>query len=209
LRPWRLWLAVLLLVSPGRVAAQVSTPGECSGQGGAGPSHCLYRSLMPSTGLVASCVNDRDCQVGYYYGEPDHATWFVPPPGMGTLPKPDVIWHSATFAEVRVPCGHGCTWSYFFEAKRRQLSAPRRDVLQADYRRLLMAQADGRALVVKHIFSAREVLRIERDWAPGLTAGEAITEARFDPDGRLTLTWLKGAARAAVTERVTVPTFAR
>jgi hypothetical protein len=125
------------------------------------------------------------------------------------MPKPDVIWHSATFAEARVGCGPGCTWSYFFEAKRRQLSAPRRDVLQADYRRLLMAQVEGRALVVRQIFTAREALRIERDWAPGLALGEAITEIRFDPDGRLSLTWLKGPDRAPMSERVTVPSFAR
>jgi len=164
---------------------------------------------MPSTGMVADCRSDRDCRVGYYYGGPEQATWLTPPAGMTTFPKPDVIWHSATFAEARVGCGRGCTWSYFFEAKRRQLSAPRHDVLQADYRRLLMAQVEGRALVVRQIFTAREALRIERDWAPGLALGEAITQIRFDPDGRLSLTWLKGPDRTPMSERVTVPSFAR
>ena len=208
--PLRLLLQVALIALAWwpLVEAAPST-GECSGPGGGGPSHCLYRSLMPSTGIVAECRSDSDCRVGYYYGGPEQATWFTPPASMATLPRPDVIWHSATFAEARVGCGRACTWSYFFEAKRRQVSAPRRDVLQADYRRLLMAQVEGRALAVRQIFTAREALRIERDWAPGLTVGEAITEIRFDPDGRLSLTWLKGSDRAPVSERMTVPSFAR
>ena len=45
--------------------------------------------------------------------------------------------------------------------------------------------------------------------ATGLPLGEAITEIRFDPDGRLSLTWLKGPDRAPMSERVTVPSFAR
>jgi hypothetical protein len=139
---------------------------------------------MPSTGMVADCRNDGDCRVGYYYGGPEQATWLALPAGMTTMPKPDVIWHSATFAEARLGCGQGCTWSYFFEA-------------------------EGRSLAVRQIFTAREALRIERDWAPGLTVGEAITEIRFDPDGRLSLTWLKGPDRVPVRERVTVPSFAR
>jgi hypothetical protein len=72
-----------------------------------------------------------------------------------------------------------------------------------------MAQADGRALAIRQIFSGREVLRIERDWAPGLSTAEAITQLRFEPDGRLSLTWLQGSGRAPVTERVTVPSLAR
>jgi hypothetical protein len=205
----RLVLGALLLLVPLRVGADAVVGGECSGPGGSGPFHCLYRSLMPSTGIVADCRNDGDCRIGYYYGEPEHATWFVPPSGMTTMPRPEVIWLSATFAEARIGCGRGCSWSYFFEARRRQLSPPRRDVLQADQRRLLMAQADGRALAIRQIFSGREVLRIERDWAPGLSAAEAITQLRFEPDGRLSLTWLGGPARTPVAERVTVPSLPR
>ncbi len=207
--PARLLLSgILIALVWWPLADAAPSAGECSGSGGVGCSHCLYRSLMPSTGIVADCRSDRDCRVGYYYGGPEQATWFTLPAGMATLPKPDVIWHSATFAEARVGCGRGCTWSYFFEAKRRQLSPPRRDVLQADYRRLLMAQVEGRALAVRQIFTAREALRIERDWAPGLTVGEAVTEIRFDPDGRLYLTWLRGPGRTPVSERVTIPSFA-
>lgn len=205
----RLLLGLALLSAAQRPVVAAPSSGECSGPGGAGPSRCLHRSLMPSTGIVADCLTDRDCRIGYYYGGPEQVTWFVPPAGLSAMPKPDVVWHGATFAEVRIACGSGCTWSYFFEARRRQLSPPRRDVIQVDIRRLLMAQADGPALVVRQIFSARDVLRIERDWAPGLSAGQAITEARFDPDGRLSMTWLKGPDRAPVSERVTVPSFAR
>lgn len=165
--------------------------------------------MLPSAGIVADCRSDRDCRVGSYYGEPERATWFTPPPGMAGLPKPDVVWHTATFAEARFDCGRPCTWSYFFEARRHQLSEPRRDVLDADYRRLLMAQSEGRVLAIRQIFSAREVLRIERDWAPGLSAGEAITGIHFDPDGRLTFTWLRGPGRERVTERVSVPSLPR
>ncbi len=166
-------------------AAGKTTPAECSGAGGTGPSHCLYRSLLPSSGIVAECRSDRDCRVGYYYGSPDQAIWLTPPAGMSGLPKPTVIWHTATFAETRFDCGQACSWSYFFEAKRRLLSAPRRDVLAVDHRRLLLAQVDGRALAIRQLFSARDVLRVERDWAPVLTVGEAITSIRFDADGRL------------------------
>jgi len=203
----RLLLAALLLIPSAPVAAATPTPAECSG--GPGPFRCLYRSLLPSSGIIADCHSDRDCRVGYYYGRPEQATWFTPPAGLSTLPKPEVLWHTATFAETRLPCGRACTWSYFFEAKRRLLSAPRRDVLDVDHRRLLMAQIDGRALALRQIFSARDISRIERDWTPGLTVGEAITAIHFDPDGRLSLTWLKGPERAAVSERVTVPTYLR
>jgi hypothetical protein len=205
----RLLLGALLLLAPWQAGAAASSAGECSGPGGASHSHCLYRSLLPSTGIVADCKSDTDCRVGYYYGGPDQVTWFSPPPGTATIPKPEVIWHSATFAETRIGCGPACTWSYFFEGKRRLLSEPRRDVLQVDYRRLLMAQGDGRALTIRQIFSARDVVKIERDWTPGLTASGAIREIRFDQDGRLSFTWLKGAQRMLVAERVTVPSFAR
>lgn len=199
----------LLLLAQGPVSAATPVAAECSGPGGSGPSHCLYRSVLPSAGIVADCRNDRDCRVGYYYGGPERPTWFTPPSGLSGLVKPEVIWHTATFAEARFDCGRPCTWSYFFEARRHKLSEPRRDVLDADYRRLLMAQSDGRVLAIRQIFSAREVYRIERDWATGLSAGEAIKEIRFDPDGRLTFTWLKGPGRERVTERVSVPSLAR
>jgi hypothetical protein len=120
-----------------------------------------------------------------------------------------VIWHDATFAEVRFEMDPARHLSYFFEAKRRRLSAPQPDVLGIDIRRLLMAQVDGRAIAVRQIFSAREVARIERAWAPGLPLREALTAIHFDPDGRLTFTWLQGASRAAVTERVSVPSVSR
>jgi hypothetical protein len=134
--------------------------------------------------------------------------WLAPPPDLPTLPKPEVIWHAATFAEVRFGCGPGCHVSYFFEAKRRRLSPPRRRVLDVDLRRLLLAQVDGRTLAVRQIFSGREVARIERDWVPG-SLESAITALHFDPDGRLTFTWLKGAERTPVTERVSIPSMPR
>ena len=115
-----------------------------------------------------------------------------------------MIWHEAAFAEVRFDTTSGAV-SYFFEAKRRQLSRPQVDVLAADTHRHLMAQAAGRALVVRQIFSGREVLRIERDWAAGSALRDAITAIHFDPDTRLTFTWLRGAGRTAVTERISVP----
>lgn len=130
--------------------------------------------------------------------------WLEPPPGLTTLPRPEVIWHEATFAEIRFDTGSGPV-SYFFEAKRRQLSRPQPDVLAADTRRHLMAQATGRALVVRQIFSGREVLRIERDWAPGSRLRDAITAIHFDPDTRMTIGYVRGAAREAVTERISVP----
>ena len=112
-------------------------------------------------------------------------------------------------AQVRFDCGRPCSVSYFFEVKRRRLSEPRWFVLAVDPRRLLLAAAEERALVVRQMFSAREVKRIERDWAPGPWLGDAITALHFDPDGRLSLTWLRGRDRAAVSERLSIPSFAR
>jgi hypothetical protein len=183
--------------------------GDCAGPGGEQPSRCLYRSAFPSTGLIANCRTDLDCRVGYYYGDPDKPVWLDPPPDLRTLPKPDVIWRAATFAEIRFACGATCHTSYFFEAKRRRLSPPRNQVLDVDLRRLLIAQPEGRDLTVHQIFSGREVSRITRDWSPGLSVADALTDIHFDPDGRLTFTWLKGRDRTAVTERVSVPSIPR
>jgi len=183
--------------------------GDCAGSGAEQPSRCLYRSAFPSTGLIANCRTDHDCRVGYYYGDPDKPVWLDPPPDLRTLPKPDVIWRAATFAEIRFACGPTCHTSYFFEAKRRRLSPPRNQVLDVDLRRLLIAQADGPDLTVRQIFSGREVARITRDWATGPTLASALTEIHFDPDGRLTFTWLKGKDRTPVTERVSVPSIPR
>jgi hypothetical protein len=127
---------------------------------------------------------------------------------MNALPRPRVRWHSATFAEVRFDCGAGCSVSYFFEARRRRISPARSSVLGVDVRRWLLAAADGPAIVVQQIFAGRPVARIERPWAPGLSTLEAVTAIRFDPDGRLTFTWLAGPERRPVTERVTVPSAA-
>jgi hypothetical protein len=74
-----------------------------------------------------------------------------------------------------------------------------------DLRRLLLAQPEDRALVMRQIFSGREVARITRDWAGG-SPRDALT---VDPDGRVTFTWLKGNERTPVTERVSVPSVPR
>lgn len=203
------FLLTLLLLPAGSVRAVAPTAGECTGPSGSGPSRCLYRSLLPSAGIVASCTSDRDCRVGYYYGDPGAPTWIAPPEGMPTLPRPEVIWRTATLAQVRFDCGAPCTVSYFFEARRRRLSPPRRFVLDVDPRRLLLAAAEGRALVVRQVFSGREVARVERDWAAGEWLGQAITALSFDPDGRLRITWLKGSGRQPVSERILVPSVPR
>jgi hypothetical protein len=120
-----------------------------------------------------------------------------------------VIWHQATFAEIRFDCGPPCRISYFFEAKRRRVSPPRPQVLDVDTRRLLVAQADARTLVVRQIFSGREVARIDRDWAPGPALETALTTIHFDPDGRLSFTWLKGTDRTPVSERISISSIPR
>jgi hypothetical protein len=124
---------------------------------------------------------------------------------LAALPRPEVFWLTATLAQVRVDCGHPCSWSYFFEAKRRRLSEPRRSVLAVDAARLLVAVPEGRALVIRQVYSGREVARIEREWAPAVWLGDVITALHFHPDGRLSLTWLRGTERVAVSERVSVP----
>ncbi len=204
-------LPFLLLVgaaAPAALPAGSPAPGECTSDA-AGASLCVYRSFAPSTGIVASCRGPRDCRVGYYYGKLDDAVWFEPPPGMSTLPVPEVFWVTSGLAQVRVGCGQGCSWSYFFEVTRRRLSAPRPDVLAVDSRRSLVACAESRALVLRQIYSGREVARIERDWAPADRLEDAITALRFDPDGRISFTWLRGAARTPVSERVSVPSVPR
>jgi hypothetical protein len=197
-------LAAAALACPGAASAAPAASGECTPDG----RRCLYRSLLPSAGLVADCRSDLECRVGYYYGDPEGATWFVPPAGMRALPRPHVIWRSATLAEARFDCGRPCTESYFFEARRRRVSTPRRSVLEVDARRLLLVAGEDRALVVRQVFSGREVGRIERPWPPGWV-GDAVTLLRFDPDGRLTFTWLQGPERAPVTERVSVSSVPR
>jgi len=183
--------------------------GDCAGGSPDQPSHCIYRAAFPSTGLVSRCRTDRDCRVGYYYGDPEKPVWLEPPPGVATLPRPEVIWHEATFAEVRFEMDPARHLSYFFEAKRRRLSAPQPDVLSVDTRRLLMAQLDGRAIAVRQIFSAREVARIERAWAPGLPLREALAAIHFDLDGRLTIAWRPGRGAEAITERISIPSIPR
>jgi hypothetical protein len=120
-----------------------------------------------------------------------------------------VIWRAATFAEIRFACGPGCRLSYFFEAKRRRVSPPRRRVLDVDLSRLLVAQAEDRLLVVRQIFSGREIARIGRDWAPAASLEAVLPELHFDPDGRLTFTWLQGPTRTPVTERLSIPSLPR
>lgn len=203
MRASALGLALALLL-----AAASAASAECVREG-AGGTYCLFRSLLPSTGIVAHCPSDRECRVGYYYGDPAKATWITPPPGLPTLPMPEVTWPTLTLAHVRFACGPHCSESYFFEAKRRRLLGPRRDVLAVDVLRGLVATVDGRALVVRVMSSGRELARIERDWAPAPWLGDALTALRFDPDGRMSFTWLKGPSREPVSERVSISTVVR
>jgi hypothetical protein len=147
------------------------------------------------------------CRVGVYYGSPDTPTPFSIPPGWDALPRPHVFWHGATFAEVRFEPAGQTPLSYFVEARRRRISPPRADVLAVDLRRSLVAHVDRGAVWVVQIFSGREVASIARPWAPGLSLREAVTTIHFDADGRLTFTWLAGAERHPITERVTVPSI--
>ena len=207
---WTL-LALALCSTVGALGVSDSPPparGECSRDPGGG-SFCLYRSLVPSAGLVASCRDEHVCRVGYYYGNPTDAVWFVPPPGLARLPRPEVIWLTSTLAQARFDCDHPCTVSYFFEVTRHRLSEPRQSVLAVDSRRLLLAMAENRALVVRQMFSGREVARLERDWAPADWLGDVVTALRFDPDGRLAFTWLRGKDRVPVSERVSIPSIPR
>lgn len=204
-------LLALLLAVAGHGVAGAAEPepvaGECADVAGGG-TRCLHRSGLPSAGLIAVCRSVQDCRVGYYYGSLEDVTWFVPPPGLATLPRPEVLWFTSTLAQARVACGPACTWSYFFDARRRRLSPPRANVLAVDANRLLLAAGEERALVARQVFSGRPVLRIERDFAPG-PAAAAVARARFDPDGRLVVTWLRGPSREPVTERVSVPSVPR
>ena len=206
-------LSLLLLLALGALApasgAADPTPGECAPlQPGPG-IRCLYRSGFPSAGLVATCRADQDCRVGYYQGRVDAVTWLAPPPGLVTLPRPAVTWHSATLAQARFAIGARGSVSYFYEARRRRLSAPRPDVLAVDTGRQLIAVAEERRVLVRRMFGGEAVLAIERDWADGASLVEAIALARFDPDGRLTLRWLRGPARDPIDERFSVPTLPR
>src|SRR5262245_42923431 len=204
-------LTLLLLLGtgvlvPGGLALADPRAGECAPEPGGG-FHCLYRSLAPSVGIVASCRSERECRVGYYYGGLADAVWFTPPPSLPALPRPEVLWLTATFAQVRFDCGAPCTVSYFFEVRRRRLSEPRWNVLAVDHRRLLLASSADHQLTIRQVYSDREVMRINREWAPGAWLGDAIASIRFDPDGRLSLTWLRGPERAPVSERISVPSI--
>ena len=146
--------------------------------------------------------------MGAYHGSPETPTWFAPPPGRDTLPRPAVRWHTATLGEARFESGSARTLSYFFEVRRQRISGARAGVLEVDVRRSLFAALEERAIVVRQIFSGRPVTRIERPWAPGLDVRAAVTALRFDPDGRLSFTWLAGPERRTVSERVSVPSVA-
>ncbi|MCI0545949.1 MAG: hypothetical protein L0027_01545 [Candidatus Rokubacteria bacterium] len=183
--------------------------GECSPPAPDGAFRCLYRSFIPSAGIVAECRSERDCRAGHYYGRPEDATWFTPPTGLATLPRPEVIWHTANLAEIRVGGAGGATASYFFQATRKRTTAARAGVLAVDTRRALVATAEPPALVIRQMWSGREVLRLEREWTPGLSLAQALPALRFDPDGRLSFTWLRGAEREPVSERVSVPSVPR
>ena len=66
-------LGLLVLLGPAVVLAAApasppATPGECSGEA-AGTSRCVYRSLLPSAGIVASCRDGHECRVGYYHNQ--------------------------------------------------------------------------------------------------------------------------------------------
>ena len=50
---------------------------------------------------------------------------------------------------------------------------------------------------------------IERPWATASQPGGVLAGVRFDPDGRIAFTWLRGEERAPVTERVVVPSSPR
>jgi hypothetical protein len=128
---------------------------------------------------------------------------------MATLPRPEVIWLTAALAQVHFDCGHPCSLSYFFEVTRHRLSEPSYAVLAVDARRLLMAVAEDRAIVIRQVFTGREVLRLEREWAPATWLGDVVPISHFDPDGRLSFTWLRGSERTPVRERVSVPSIPR
>jgi hypothetical protein len=202
------WLLVLLgaLLAPG--SADAATPpvaGECVEDAAAGTTRCLYRSAIPSAGLLAECRADGACRVGHYHGDLAAVTWLAPPPGLAVLPRPDVIWLASTLAHARFACGAGCTVSYFFDARRHRVSPPHWRVLAVDVQRQRLLVAEERRLVVRHMYSGRLVLSVERDWAPGPTAADAVTSARLLPDGRLVLDWLRGPERTPVSERISVP----
>lgn len=198
--------AVLLILPAGARGDASAVPGECAPA--AAVTRCLFRSSLPSVGLVSDCEGAR-CRVGYYYGSVDAVEWLPLPGGWTAFPPPEVSWPSSTFAAVRFRCGPACSVSYFFDGRRRRLSPPRPDVLALDQRRLLIASAEDRALVVRHAYAGREVARIERDWAPGLAVAEAVRAAAFHPDGRLSFTWLRGPGREPVAERLSVPSIPR
>jgi hypothetical protein len=181
---------------------------DCA-QDGSG-TRCIYRSPVPSSGIVSTCRDERDCRVGYYSrGDPASPLWLTPPPGMTALPKPEVTWLTDSLGEVRFGCGAACSVSYFVDVKRHRLVEPRRDVVAVDPRRLLVAAIEDRELAIRQLFSGREVARVDRDWAPDMPVRDAITIARFDPDGRMTLEWLRGTEHVPVRERFSVPSFAR
>jgi hypothetical protein len=199
-------LVLAALLAPGvGAAATAPVAGECVEDRAAGTTRCLYRSAIPSAGLLADCRADGACRVGHYYGDLTAVTWLAPPPGLATLPRPAVTWLTATLAEARFACGEGCTVSYFFDARRHKVSPPHWRVLTVDVQRQRLLVAEERRLAVRHLYSARLLLSVERDWAPGPSVAAAVTAAQLLPDGRLALQWLRGPERTPVSERITVP----
>ena len=156
---------------------------------------------------MADCVSDTRCRVGDYYGDPDEPGWLAYP-RTGDATEPRVSWHTATLAEMRFACGPECAMSYFFEARRRRLSPCARPCWTWTSAVPLVAMADGPAVVVPPDLLGP---RGGPYHPPGRGASlrDAVTAIHFDPDGRLTFTWLAGNTRTPVTERVSVPSVPR
>src|SRR5262249_32068445 len=111
------------LLSAAAAATPAPVAGDCPGSGPQPPPPPPHRAGLPPRApappdgvLASSC------------GPPERRGGSGPPAGVVTLPRPEVLWHEATFAEVRFEIGAGHV-SYFFEAKRRRLSRPLPDVL--------------------------------------------------------------------------------
>ena len=127
----------------------------------------------------------------------------TPPPGLATLPQPEVIWRAATFAEIRFACGPACTRQLLL---RSQAPPPLRPTSPTCSTVDLAPPADRAARTGARSRSARSSRAARSpassgDWAPGLALARRSPRSASIPTAGSRSPG-SGRDRTPVTERV-------
>lgn len=82
------------------------------------------------------------------------------------LPEPNVKWHDNNLAEIKIPCGSSCNYSYFYDVGK-GVSVPYEFVIAVNTDKLLIARAGKSNIIVNQIFGNHKqiIKKIHRDYA--------------------------------------------